>query len=142
MNRKLPVVAAFVTVFTATSALAWWGEGDNEDPKNNEYKYEHRDCGKKREQGFKGRFGKKNLKEYMAREFTADEIRTLASARLLMKGNSNVKVGEVKANDQGYTVSIVTKDDSLVKEWALAKNGMPLDRFERIQKRMEKKEKQ
>ena len=70
-----------------------------------------------------------------------DEIRTLASARLLMKGNPNVKVGEIKANDKGYSVSIVTRDDSLVKELTLAKNGMPLERFERIQERMAKKEK-
>ncbi|WP_153301572.1 hypothetical protein [Endozoicomonas arenosclerae] len=138
MNRKLPVVAAFVTVFTATSALAWWGEGDNDGNKEHS-RYEHRECGKKGKHGFKGEFGHKNLKEYMTREFTADEIRTLTSARLLMKGNPNIKVGDIKANDKGYTVAIVTQDDSLVKELTLAKNGMPLERFEKIQERMEKK---
>ncbi|MGI9278580.1 MAG: hypothetical protein ACR2PX_03000 [Endozoicomonas sp.] len=141
MNRKLPVAAAFVSLFTATSALAWWGDDDKNSSEKHEGRYEHRECGKKGKHGVRGEHGRKEMKAFMKREFTADEIRTLASARLLMKGNPNVKVGEIKANDKGYSVSIVTRDDSLVKELTLAKNGMPLERFERIQERMAKKEK-
>ena len=49
MNRKLPVAAAFVTLFTATSALAWWGDDDKNSSEKHEGRYEHRECGKKRQ---------------------------------------------------------------------------------------------
>jgi hypothetical protein len=79
-------------------------------------------------------------KKMMEREFSADEIRTLMSARLIMKGNPNVKVGTVTAVDGGYKVTVVTQDNSLVEELALAKNSMPKDRYEKILERKAKRE--
>ena len=83
----------------------------------------------------------KNFKEHMYSEFSANEIRTLNEARLIMQGNPNVKVGKVTSTKDGYNVTIVTKDNSLVKEMVLAKNGMPLERYNMIKERIEAKEK-
>jgi hypothetical protein len=60
-------------------------------------------------------------------------------ARLIMKGNDNLKVGKVSSTRSGFEVSIVTRDDSLVEELELAKNGMPLKKYERLQERLEKR---
>ena len=78
--------------------------------------------------------------EHMDREFSADQIRTLTEARLIMRGNPNIKVGEVNATADGYKVIIFTLDNSLVEEWELAKNAMPQDRFEHMKQRMERRE--
>ncbi len=39
----------------------------------------------------------------------------------------------------GYKVTIVTKDNSLVRELDLADNGMPLKRYKHMQERMNQK---
>ncbi|AMO54861.1 hypothetical protein [Endozoicomonas montiporae] len=88
------------------------------------------------QRGHKGPRGQAGHK-MMAREFTADQIETLTEAKLIMRGNDNLKLGKVTSTDNGYNVTIVTQDNSLVEEQQLAKNGMPLDRFEKIQKRIE-----
>ena len=74
----------------------------------------------------------------LEREFNADQIRTLMEARLLMKGNENLKVGPISKGRDGFIVTIVTQDDSLVDELEVAANGMPKDAFEHIQKRIQK----
>lgn len=46
---------------------------------------------------------------------SADQVKKLAEARLIMLGNPNLKVGSVKEKDADtYTVSIVTTNNSLV----------------------------
>lgn len=57
------------------------------------------------------------------RSYSANEIKTLMEARLIRKGNPNIKVGKVTATDTGYKVTIVTKDNSLVEELDLSKSG-------------------
>lgn len=89
--------------------------------------------------GFMGE--KIDRKELFQRSYNKQQIRTLTEARLIMKGNENLKVGKIKATDSGYTVNIVTQDNSLVKKLELAANGMPLERYERIQKRIEERNK-
>lgn len=76
----------------------------------------------------------------LERTLTADQVWTLAEARLLKRGNDNLKVGSITENDDGFVMTIVTRDDSLVKEVELARNGMPKEKFERIQKRMKKRQ--
>jgi hypothetical protein len=98
---------------------------------------EYRDCNSPKHAGFMG--GRHNPKEMMAREFSADEIIILAQAKLLMKGNDNLKVGKVSETKTGFTVAIVTKDGSLVEKVELAPNGMPLEKYEHIKERMEKR---
>jgi hypothetical protein len=83
--------------------------------------------------------GKMDRKEMLQRKFSADEVRTLVSARLLMRGNDNLQVGEIKATDNGYDVQIVTKDNSLVEELQLAPNAMPLKMYEKIQERLQQR---
>ena len=152
MKRKNKIITtALVATVAISSSFALWAESS----KNGEHSYfsEHRikegwngqkgECGRRGgehknrggEHRMEGRFDGKNLE----REFTADEIRTLTSAKLIRKGNPNIKVGEVKSTGNGYSVTIVTKDNSLVEELSLAKNGMDLDFYQKIQKRMEEK---
>ncbi|WP_257286247.1 hypothetical protein [Endozoicomonas sp. SESOKO1] len=131
------IATALVTVFAASSAFAWRGDNDRDG--------RHCDEGNRSGQFMKGEHGKhgimgKNGKEFMSRKFSADEIRTLNEARLIMQGNPNVKVGKVTSTKDGYNVTIVTKDNSLVKEMMLAKNGMPLERYNMIRERISAKQ--
>ncbi len=48
---------------------------------------------------------------------TADEVRTLMEAKLIMRGEERLKVGQVAEKDADtYLVDIVTVDDSLVRQ--------------------------
>lgn len=132
------IATALVTVFAASSAFAWRGDNDKGDSR-------HCDEGNRSGQFMKGEHGKhammgKNGKKFMSREFSAEEIRTLNEARLIMQGNPNVKVGKVTSTKDGYNVTIVTKDNSLVKEMTLAKNGMSLERYNMIRERISAKQ--
>ena len=137
MKKTTLIATALATAFTASSAFAWFGD-DNGD-RGNCMDGDRKGHFMKGERGKQGKRG--NFKEHMSREFSAEEIRTLNEARLIMKGNDNVKIGEVTATDNGYKVTIVTNDNSLVEEMNLAKNGMPLERFEAIKARIEAREK-
>ncbi|NIB41907.1 hypothetical protein HBA55_20040 [Pseudomaricurvus alkylphenolicus] len=81
-----------------------------------------------------------NPREMMERQLSADQIRTLVEARLIMKGNENLQVGDISSTQDGYRVTIVTQDNSLVKEMDLAQNGLPVKMYERMQRRMERHE--
>lgn len=127
MKKKLLLVSALVA---ALSAGAVYAERDDED------------CGRgfnKWGQGAGMMGHKHNPEEMLERELSKDQVRTLVEARLIMKGNENLKVGKVSSNRDGFKVDIVTRDDSLVKELELAKNGMPLKMFEHLQQRIDKR---
>ena len=132
MKKTTLVAVAVATAFTASSTFAWWGEGEHHEGKKG-CKSEHRE--------HRGKAHKKaKFKEHMNRELNASEVRTLQEARLIYLNNPNITVGGVTSTDKGYTVTIVTKENqSLVEERLVAKNGMPLERYEAIQKRLEKK---
>ena len=134
MNRKTSIAFIAAGLIASTSALAWFGE--KQDSEGHEYRSEH--CMKDgKHHGYK--MGKRGRADYkmMERELSADQIGTLTKAKLIMRGNENLKLGTVTSTEKGYSVTIVTQDNSLVKEQQLAKNGMPLKKFERLQKRLE-----
>ena len=138
INRKLTIATALAASMAASSAFAWWGENDSRGNQSQGYEQ----CQKRGGPGHHGkkfRFSGKNMAEFMKREFTAEQIRTLQEAKLIMKGNPNIKVGEVKATKTGYNVTIVTKENSLVRELDLAKNGMPMKRFNKVQEKLAQK---
>lgn len=62
------------------------------------------------------------------RQLTAEQVKTLMSARLIRRGNERLKVGTVTAGENDtYTVEIMTVDDSLVKNLTMsAKTGRPV----------------
>ena len=141
MKKTTLVATALVTVFTASSAFAWWGEGHREEYRDGKggCSYEHRDKSGHHGKGMRGA----KFQEHMNRELSAGEIRTLQEARLIYMNNPNITVGDVVSTDQGYKVTIVTKENkSLVEEFELAKNGMRLERYEAVQKRIEAKKEQ
>lgn len=127
MKKKLLLATILATSFTATFAIAERG-GDGS-----------HGCDKGHHSGFMGGKGFHKGAEMLEREFSSDQIRTLVEARLIMKGNPNVKVGKVSSSKNGYQVTIVTQENSLVEELSLAKNGMPQDKYEHIKERMEKR---
>ena len=156
MKRASKIVAtAFVGVLAVTTSAALWANSDSQEEhgweghrdhsehrmkwgEHGKKKGEHRKMKGEHKKGCSHRGGKHGaFGKYMEREYSAEDIRTLTQAKLIKRGNPNIKVGEVKAIDNGYSVTIVTQDDSLVREFELAKNGMPLEKFQRIQKRME-----
>ena len=126
MNRNTSIAFIAAGLIATTSAFAWYGEPQNAEGGK------HRMKGGKHHAGMMMQMGKN-----INKEFTADEVRTLSEARLIMKGTPHVKVGEVKPTDTGYHVTIVANDNSLIEELNLAKNGMPLERYEAVQKRRE-----
>lgn len=135
MKKTTLVAAALVTVFTASSAMAWKGDG----PRGGHERGKGGCKSELREHHGKGMRGA-GFREHMNRELNAGEVRTLQEARLIYMNNPNITVGEVTSTDQGYKVTIVTKENqSLVEEIEVAKNGMRLERFEAIQKRIESK---
>lgn len=80
-------------------------------------------------------------REMLERELSSDQIRILMEARLIMKGNPNLQVGDIKTTASGFSVNIVTKDKSLVETLELAKNGLPKDLADHMQERMQSKDK-
>ncbi|MET4692862.1 hypothetical protein [Endozoicomonas lisbonensis] len=128
MNRKTSIAFIAAGLITTTSAFAWYGEASDSEVR------EHRMKGGRHHAGMM----MSRLSGHMDKEFTADQVRTLSEAKLIMQGNPNVRVDEVKPTDTGYSVTIVTQDNSLVEELQLAKNAMPLERYQAMEKRMEK----
>lgn len=61
-------------------------------------------------------------------DLDATDIKTLMSARLIMRGNDRLKVGKVVEGRQGtYDVDIVTVDDSLVRTMTISRqSGRPV----------------
>ena len=129
--KKSLLIASLITASLAATPLMAEDRGYNKDCERGHKSRMHHDSF--------GFGGKMNRKEMFEREFNADQIRTLMEARLLMKGNDNLKVGQISKDGDGFTVAIVTQDNSLVDELELAANGMPRDKYERIKKHMEKR---
>ncbi|GAB3093157.1 hypothetical protein G8770_06175 [Aestuariicella hydrocarbonica] len=130
-NKKALIMASVLTASLSTGYALAGGhkDGDCERGYKSGMMKHHGDFG--------GRMGHQDM---MAREFTADQVRTLTEARLIMEGNPNIKVGKVTSTKTGYTVTIVTQDNSLVEEKEVAKNGMPLKMYEKMQERMKQRE--
>ncbi len=136
-------VACIAIVFIGTSgpAVAY---DDHDHHHHHYYHHHHDDMGaqvqQKSDYGWKeGDLG--GFKNMENRELTAGQVRIVAEARLIMQGNDNVKIGDVKETSDGFTVSIVTiKSGDLVRTMELAKNGMPMKAMEGMEQRMKNRE--
>ncbi len=142
MNKTALIAASLAAALSTSSAFAWWGDDDSKTSSHHsgcsgEFRMGHGQGGHHGRHGMKG----PKMIERMNRSYTAQEIRTLSEARLIQRGNPNIKVGEVIPTSNGYKVTIVTKDNSLVEERELAKNGMPLDRYNMMKKKIDNWEK-
>lgn len=134
MKKSLIIASLLAATLSSGYALAGKDRGDRDGCDRGPHSTMMKHSGMMGE-----RMGGKNM---MEREFTADQIRTLNEARLILKDNPNLKVGKVSSTKTGYSVTIVTQDNSLVETKELAKNGMPLDMYEKMQERLEKREEQ
>ena len=132
MTNNFWLTTVLITALSASSTLAIAGDNDRQNCNGSR-------SGHHTMKGEQGKRGKTPSQEEMNREFTAEQIRTLNEARLIMQGNPKLKVGEVIATDNGYRVTIVTKDNSLVEEREVAKNNMPIKRFNAIKSKMASK---
>ena len=133
MKTRSLLAALAISTLLSGAALAY----DNDD----------RGCrgeyGHKNERMKHGGFhGRPNIKAIMDKEFSAEQIRTLAEARLLMKGNDNLTIGNINPTESGYTIEILTVDGSLVDSIEVAKNGIPMEHYQRMLKRKAKWEEQ
>jgi hypothetical protein len=74
-----------------------------------------------------GKMGNKGQRVNRNLDLSADEAKTLVAARLIMRGNDRLKVGQVTEQDENtYLVDIVTVDDSLVRQVTVDRNnGLP-----------------
>lgn len=116
MNKIAKISAisliAATTGLAAIGATASWGEREGYGP-GGEY------C-ERGEYGMKGSHHKSMKKQRFEQrelDLSAEQARTLVSARLIMQGNDRLKVGEVKAkDDDSYVVDITTVEGSLVRQ--------------------------
>ncbi len=133
ISQVTKISAVVLGLTAAGSAIAWGGHGGNEDghqKRGTQNENHHKGMG----YGGCGLRGGIDHQEMVNRELSADDIQTLAEARLIMLGNDNLKVGPVKTTEDGYSVSIVTeKSGDLVRTLELAKNGMPMRMMERLE---------
>lgn len=68
-------------------------------------------------------------------DLTADQVKTLVSAKLIMRGNDRLQVGQVTQKDENtYLVDIVTVDNSLVRQIEIDRNTGRPARFARTQR--------
>jgi len=111
MNKIAKITAVTVVAvagLAAVGATASWGEGRGH-------------C-----QGAEGRGGHATMMKHMGKhgrfanrdlDLTAEEAKTLVEARLIMRGNDRLKVGQVTQKDEDtYLVEVTTLDDSLVRQ--------------------------
>lgn len=133
MTNNFWLTTVLITALSASSTLAIAGDDDRQN--RNGPRSDHHTM-----KGEQGKRDRKPGQKEMNREFTAEQIRTLNEARLIMHGNPNLKVGEVIAIDNGYRITIVTKDNSLVEEREVAKNNMSMKRFNAIKSKMATKQ--
>jgi hypothetical protein len=109
---------AATTGLTAIGASAGWGGADG-------------DCNRKdmgdRHTMMKTRMEKRGPMQSRDLNLTAEKVKILASARLIMRGNDRLKVGKVVETEDGtFLVDIVTVDDSLVRQIEIDKEkGFP-----------------
>ena len=75
----------------------------------------------RKQMGPMGRFGDRKL------NLSETQVRTMAEARLIMRGNDRLKIGKIaKKGEDSYLIDIVTVDDSLVRQVEIDKNsGLP-----------------
>ncbi|MCU7812178.1 MAG: hypothetical protein KZQ77_13205 [Candidatus Thiodiazotropha sp. (ex Notomyrtea botanica)] len=115
-------IVAAATGLTAVGASAGWGG-----PRGNCDRSEMRggDSMMKKRMGKGGPMTDRDL------DLTSEEARTLVEARLIMRGNDRLKVGQVTEKDQDtYLIDIVTVDNSLVRQIEVDRdNGMPRGPF-------------
>lgn len=129
LKKKLLLAPLFMSAIIASNGVAASDKCNNSDRQHNrQAQYEK---GNKHFSMGRGMHHKGMLE----RSFNTDEIRTLMSARLLMQGNENLKVGSITPADEGFTVDIVTQEGSLVKAVKLAPNAMPVELYEKMQRR-------
>jgi hypothetical protein len=129
MNKGLKITIISAVVATsglfalASSADAGWGG-------------QRGDCNRSGMNGMPGMMqGRGQAGPAMNRnlDLTAEEAKTLVAARLIMRGNDRLKVGQVTEKDQNsYLVDIVTVDNSLVRQMVVDRNnGLPRRGFKR-----------
>ncbi len=107
-TATLVVVAAGATAFTASAG--WGKHRDHCDHDRHGYGMEY--------EGKRGFFGKPDL------DLSAEQVQTLVEAKMILRGNDRLKVGQVREKDDNtYLVDIVTVDDSLVKQIEIERDG-------------------
>lgn len=134
MKKTLVLATCLSTAIALTSAAV------NANPENSSNCEKHHAMDMKGKRHGPRMMGFAKTPESLERELTKEQIHTLMEARLIMKGNDNVKLGTITDSEDGFEVTIVTQDDSLVKTVSLAKNGMPQRMYNRIKARMEASE--
>lgn len=109
--KNLSKYAAIALITTAvgvgTASASGWGDRGERGP----------GCGHPPKMMNKGPHKQRDL------DLTAKQVRTLVEARLIMRGNDRLKVGEVVPKDDNtYRVQIVTVDGSLVRDFDVDKH--------------------
>ncbi len=124
MNKiaKISVISLVIAAAGATAVNASWNENRGKCDRDGMRGKSGMMMNQKSKQG---QFAVKDL------NLTAEKAKTLVQARLIMRGNDRLKVGQVTEKDKDtYLVDIVTVDDSLVRQIEVDRDqGLPRGRF-------------
>lgn len=125
MNKIAKITAVTVIAaagLAAVGASAGWGDGRGHCGQGDSRGTPSTMMGRMCKQG---RFADRDL------DLTADQVRTLVEARLIMRGNDRLKVGNVaRKDDDTYLVDVTTVDDSLVRQVEIDReSGFPRGRM-------------
>ncbi|GAA4902109.1 hypothetical protein GCM10023333_40220 [Ferrimonas pelagia] len=139
------IIAAVLAATTAVAApvIASDGEHQMKGERGERAHYMKGERGERGKHQMKGKRGhdRAQMQQRFDREFSQEEIQTLAEARLIMKGNDNLQIGAVEPTAEGYTISIVTKaEGALVETREVARNGMPMERYTKALEHKAKRE--
>lgn len=121
MNKAAKITAVTVIAvagLAAIGATAGWGEGRGYCDRD---EYRGGQAMMMKHKGKYGRFADRDL------DLNAEEAKTLVAARLIMRGNDRLKVGQVtEKDDDTFLVDIVTVDNSLVRQVEVDRDsGLP-----------------
>ena len=141
MNKitKISAVVITTSVLGMASLAALAGMGEHNGSGEGSGGHQGQMMGSNMESHMKGQMGGK-MGGHMggtdrALDLSADEVRTLIEARMIMRGNDRLKVGKItQKDDQTYLVDIVTVDDSLVRQIEVDKNKGPGHGMKRLDK--------
>ena len=127
MNKITKISAIAITTavlgLASLTAVASRGEQGGDCDRHGGQHYQMMGMGSGNQMGKHMGFGKGfNMDREL--DLSADEVKTLIEARMIMHGNDRLKVGKIsQKDDQTYLVDIVTVDDSLVRQIEVDRNN-------------------
>ena len=123
MNKLVKITAITVTTavigLSTLSAVASWGErGEGCEHKGQRHAEKHGE--------YKGKRGKHGYSAHRDLNLTMDQAKTLVEAKLIMRGKTELKVGNAtQKDDDTFLIDLVAADNTVVRQIEIDKSKGP-----------------